>query len=248
MMVRRAVQSSFDKSAWGEPIIPNRLLASLPSADYERILPDLKTVPTKVKQVLHKQGEPRRHVYFPNDGVCSMVTVMLDGSMVEVATIGHEGVVGINAFLGMNTTTGTTLVQVGDGTAVRMGIAPFRREPDRRDVFHEVVGRYAQALVATMMQSVACNTLHQLQQRCCRWLLMTHDRVDGNEFGLSHEFLAVMLGARRPTVTLVAGSLQKAGLISYKRGRVKILDRGGLEDLSCECYVRIRRQFNRLRL
>jgi CRP-like cAMP-binding protein len=247
-MAKRAVLSSSHRPAFDGAAIPNRLLAALPPEDYKRVAHELRTVPTKVKQVLHKHGESVGHVYFPNDGVCSMTTVMTDGSMVEVATIGFEGLVGINVFLGADITPGTTLVQVGDGSAARMSVAAFRREIARRGAFNDIIGRYTQALVATVMQSVACNTLHRLQQRCCRWLLMTHDRVHGDEFGLSHEFLAVMLGARRPTVTLVAGSLQKEGVIRYKHGRVRILDRGRLEDLSCECYVTIRRHFNRLHL
>ncbi len=247
-MPKRAGPPSSQRPPNDDPAIRNRLLAALPPADYRRIAQDLKTVPTRVKQVLHKHGESAAHVYFPNDGVCSMVTVMADGAMVEVATIGSEGLVGVNVFLGADITPGTTLVQVGDGSAARMSVAAFRREIDRRGAFQDVVGRYTQALVATVMQSVACNTLHRLQQRCCRWLLMTHDRVQGDEFGLSHEFLAVMLGARRPTVTLVAGSLQKAGVIRYKHGHVRVLDRGRLEDLSCECYVTIRRHFARLHL
>jgi CRP-like cAMP-binding protein len=247
-MIEPAALSSFSQKKRRDRAIPNRLLAALPPADYQRILPDLKTVPITVKQVLHKHHEAVRYVYFPNGGVCSMTTVMADGSMVEVATIGYEGVVGINVFLGSDVMPGTTLVQVGDGSAVRMSVTAFRRELDRGGAFQKVIRRYAQALVATMMQSVACNTLHHLEQRCCRWLLMTHDRVDGDEFGLSHEFLAVMLGARRPTVTLVAGSLQRLGLIRYKHGRVRVLDRGRLEDMSCECYVTIRRHFTRLHL
>jgi CRP-like cAMP-binding protein len=228
--------------------IPNRLLAALPRTDYLRMLPELKTVPITVKQVLHKHGELVRHVYFPNSVVCSMTTVMNNGSMVEVATIGQEGMVGINAFLGDDVTPGATMVQVGNGTAVRMSLAAFRREVRRTGAFQVLINRYAQALVATMMQSVACNTLHSLRQRCARWLLSTQDRVEGNEFGLSHEFLAIMLGAQRPTVTIVAGTLQKAGLIRYRHGRVMVLDRKGLERESCECYRTIRGHFERLQL
>ena len=247
-MAKRLVRSPSARPSSGVEQIPNRLLAALPRDDYRRLMPHLTTVPIKVKQVLHKHGEVVKDVFFPNVGVCSMTTVMTDGSMVEVATIGNEGLVGINAFLGDNVTPGATMVQVGSGTAVRMGVAEFKREVRRGGAFQDVVNRYAQALVATMMQSVACNTLHPLRQRCARWLLSTQDRVAGGSFGLSHEFLAVMLGAQRPTVTLVAGSLQKSGLIRYKHGQVTILDRDGLEAAACECYGTIRSHFQRLRL
>jgi CRP-like cAMP-binding protein len=228
--------------------IPNRLLAALPPHDLARLGPDLKTIPVKVKQVLHKHGELVRHVYFPNGGVVSMTTVMADGSMIEVATIGDEGMVGINAFLGDNITPVATMVQVGDASAVRMSVPTFRREVRRDGAFQDLINRYAQALVATMMQSVACNTLHTIPRRCARWLLSTQDRVHSDSFVLSHEFLAMMIGAQRPTVTLVAGALQKAGLIRYKHGHVTVLDRKGLERESCECYRAIRAHFVRLRL
>ena len=247
-MAKRLVRSPSARPSSGVEPIPNRLLAALPRDDYRRLLPHLTTVPIKVKQVLHKHGGIVKDVFFPNTAVCSMTTVMADGSMVEVATIGNEGLVGINAFLGDNVTPGATMVQVGSGTAVRMGVAEFKREARRNGAFQDVVNRYAQALVATMMQSVACNTLHPLRQRCARWLLSTQDRVEGESFGLSHEFLAIMLGAQRPTVTLVAGSLQKSGLIRYKHGQVTVLDRKGLEAASCECYGTIRSHFQRLRL
>jgi CRP-like cAMP-binding protein len=247
-MAKRLVRSAPGRSSSPTPEINNRLLAALPREDFQRILPHLQTVPLKVRQMLHKHGGAVREVYFPNSTVCSMTTVMADGSMVEVATIGNEGMVGINAFLGDDVTPGSTMVQVGNGTAVKMGIAAFRREVRRNGAFQNIVNRYAQALVATMMQSVACNILHPLRQRCARWLLSTHDRIHSDEFGLSHEFLAIMLGAQRPTVTVVAGTLQKAGLIHYKHGRLVVQNRKGLEAASCECYGTIRGHFERLGL
>ena len=135
-------------------------------------------------------------------------------------------------------------MQVPDSNAERLGVAAFRRETRRQGAFAELVGRYAQATVAQMMQSAACNARHHVQERCPRWLLTTHDRVGGDEFHLSHEFLAVMLGVRRQSVTVVAGTLQAAGLISYRHGRVKILDRKGLEAASCECYAVVRKRFD----
>lgn len=226
----------------------NRLLSSLPTDDYQRVLRDIEIIPTKPKQVLHKHAEPVRHVYFPNGGVCSITTVMRDGAMVEVATVGDEGMVGITAFLGADITPGPAMVQVGNSSAGRMTTATFKREIDRGGALADALGRYSQALMATMMQSVACNTLHHVQERCARWLLTTHDRMHSDQFELSHEFLAIMLGVRRPTVTIVAGGLQREGLIRYRHGRITILDRKGLEKASCECYATIRGHFARLRL
>jgi len=244
MAKRPARPSSAKPSSATE--IPNRLLAALPREEYERLVQHLSLVPIKVKQVLHKNGEAIKDVYFPTSGVCSITTVMADGSMVEVTTIGNEGMVGIHAFLGEDIPSSSTMVQVGDGTAIKLSLAAFKREVRRGGRFQEVINRYTQAVVSTMMQSIACNTLHSLRHRCARWLLSTQDRIHGDEFGLSHEFLAIMLGAQRPTVTVVAGGLQKAGLIQYRHGRVRVLDRKGLEAASCECYRTIRAHFERV--
>ena len=226
----------------------NKLLASLPRADFERLRPHLKTVPIKPRQILHPINEPVREVYFLNGGVASMTTVMRDGSMVEIATVGDEGLVGINAFFGGAMLSGETMMQVPDTNAEVMSTAAFTRELARGGAFHECVHRYSQGLLMLIMQSTGCMALHTVHERCCRSLLMTHDRIRENQFHLSHEFLAMMLGATRPTVTIVAGSLQKAGLINYTRGRITILDRKGLEDASCECYSTVRGHFDRLGL
>jgi CRP-like cAMP-binding protein len=231
----------------------NRLLAGLPPADLRRLLPVLQTIPLVHKQVLLKRGEPIRHVFFPNDGVCSVTAMMKDGTAVEVATVGREGMLGINAFFGGNAMPGESMVQVPSAhlapmTAERMTIAAFQRELLARGALHECISRYSQGMIALMMQSTACMALHSVPQRCCRWLLMTHDRIRSDEFILSQEFLAMMLGASRPTVTLVALSLQQAGLIRYTHARLTILDRKGLEATSCECYDSIRKEFDRLDL
>jgi CRP-like cAMP-binding protein len=227
----------------------NHLLRALPEADFQRILPHLQTIPTTAKQVFHKYGEPIRHVYFPNGGVASVTAVLSDGTMVETATIGVEGMVGLDVFLNRDAVApGETMMQVADTNAERMPVAEFRREVARQEVFADLIGKYAQVTVAQMMQSAACNARHQIQERCPRWLLMTHDRVGRDEFYLSHEFLAVMLGVRRQSVTVVAGTLQAAGLITYRHGHITIVDRKGLEAASCECYSLIRRRFEALRL
>ena len=240
-------QSSVTGSS-SEPRPRNQLLSALPDEDFLRIRPDLKIVPIRAKQVLHKQGERIEHVYFPNGGVCSVTTVLSDGSMVEAATVGDEGMLGLEAFHSEDATApGETLMQVPDTDAVEMSVKAFRTEIERHGALYRLMGRYTQVVIAQIMQSAACNALHVVEQRCARWLLMTHDRMHETDFKLSHEFLGVMLGVRRPTVTLVAGTLQKAGLIRYSHGRVNVLDRKALEGASCECYAVIRGHFDGLR-
>jgi CRP-like cAMP-binding protein len=228
----------------------NRLLANLPAEDFQRLLPDLKTIPLTARQVLLKRREPIRHVFFPNSGMCSVTSMMQNGTAVEVATVGDEGMVGIGAFFAGDTMPGESMVQVseGDTSAERMTVDAFRREVSRRGALHDALSRYSHATLALLMQSTACMALHHVNERCCRWLLMTHDRIRADEFTLSHEFLAMMLGSTRPTVTLVAGTLQKAGLIRYKHARVTILDRAGLEAASCECYATVKAEFDRVGL
>jgi CRP-like cAMP-binding protein len=171
---------------------------------------------------------------------------MEDGSVVEVATVGREGLIGVAAVFGAPVSSGEAFVQIASEPAAVMSIEAFRREMDRRGAFHDRVTKYAQAFVHMLMQSVACNGLHSAEERCCRWLLTTHDRVAQDEFALTHEFLAIMLGVRRPTVTLVMAELARAGIVSHVRGRVHIVDRAGLESASCECYRNVRAVFNRL--
>ena len=224
----------------------NTLLASLPHDDYQRVSSQLTWRPLKVRQTLHKHGEPISEVYFPSRSVCSITNAMEDGGVVEVATVGREGLVGIGAVLGNSIASGEAFVQVAGEPAAVMSIDAFRREMERRGPFYDLVTRYSQAFVALLMQSVACNGLHSAEQRCCRWLLMTHDRVGQDEFPLTHEFLAIMLGVRRPTVTLVMAELARAGIVSHVRGHVRIVDRPGLEAASCECYRNVRAVFDRL--
>jgi CRP-like cAMP-binding protein len=228
----------------------NRLLASLPAADFQRIASQLHTVPVVAKQVLLKRGDPIRHVFFPNAGVCSVTAMMNNGAAVEVATVGSEGLLGMSAFFGGTAMPGESMVQVASEamTAEQMTLDAFQRELGKRGALHDAVSRYAQGLIALMMQSTACMALHRVQERCCRWLLMTHDRIRSDQFTLSQEFLAMMLGSTRPTVAVVAGRLQQAGLIRYTHARMTIRDRRGLEAASCECYQTIQREFGRLGL
>ena len=214
----------------------NLLLAALPDADYDRIAPQLELIPLKLKKVLHATGELIEYVYFPCGGFCSMLTVLEDGSMVEIATIGREGMVGVTAALDGFALHSTAMVQGESETCYRMTANTFREEFNRRGAFYELMLHYSQALFGFVAQSTACNAVHSVEQRLARWLLMARDRMEANEFPLTQEFVAMMLGASRPTVTVVAGTLQKAGLITYRHGRVTIVDSGKLEEASCECY------------
>jgi CRP-like cAMP-binding protein len=226
----------------------NKLLASLPPDAFDRLRPHLRTHPTKARQVFQELDAPLRDVVFLNGGVASLTTALQDGTVIEAATTGTEGFLGVDAFFGGDTASADAMLQVPDTDAEFLSLPEFRRELDRRGPFFDHVQRYARGLMSLMMQSIACVAAHEVQERCCRWLLMTHDRIGRDEFQLSHEFLAMMLGSTRPTVTVVAGTLQKAGLLTYRHGRITILDRGGLESASCECYETVRSQFARLGL
>ena len=224
------------RSSANPPPPANHLLAALPSDVFVRVAPALDVIPLKLKQFVHKAGEPIHEVYFPGGGFVSLVTVLSNGGMVEVATVGREGMLGMSAVLNGDPSPSAATVQGEMDTCYRMPADAFREEMDRRDAFYELLTRYAQALVGFIMQSTACNAVHSVEQRLARWLLMAHDRVGKNEFPLTQEFVAMMLGASRPTVTVVAGTLQKAGLITYHRGHLTIVDREKLESASCECY------------
>jgi CRP-like cAMP-binding protein len=226
----------------------NKLLADLSPDDFKRLAPHLDTVRVQAKQILQRRHESIEYVYFLNGGVASITAVMQDGGMVEVATVGDEGVVGMDLFYGNGWAAGETMMQVPDTDAERMAAAAFSQQTDRNGALYQCVRRYSEGLIALMMQSSACLARHHVHERCARWLLMAHDRVHRDEFHLSHEFLAMMLGSTRPTVSIVASTLQKAGFIQYMHGKVTIVDRPGLEAASCECYATVRQEFDRLGL
>ena len=215
---------------------PNRLLAALPPGDFRRVEALLTPITLKLKDILYKPGDVVDDVYFPGGGFVSVVTVLANGDMVEVATIGREGMVGVSAVNTGYREPSLTMVQMETESGFRMTAAAFRGEMDRRGPFFELVTRFAQALLGVSMQCTACNAVHLIEQRLAKWLLLAHDRVAASHFPLTQEFVAMMLGAARPTVTIVAGTLQRAGLITYKRGKVVVVDRKGLEQASCECY------------
>ena len=223
----------------------NRFLAALHPEDLRRIEPYLEEVRLDSGAILVDADEPITHTYFPYDAMVSLVSVMEDGSVVETATIGREGLTGFGGLLDRDTAFNRHVVQV-PGQAARIEFIRMRRAIQESSHLRHVLSRYTQALLAQTLQSVACNGLHRLEARCCRWLLMTHDRVGKNHFFLTHEFLAEMLGVHRSTVTVTAQMLQRRGAIRYKRGVVSILDRQELEDTTCECYHTVRRAFERL--
>jgi CRP-like cAMP-binding protein len=224
----------------------NLLLASLPDEERRRLSAHLKPRPLNVRQTLHKAGHPISEIYFPGRCMCSITHTMEDGRTIEVATVGYEGFVGVGAVLGHAYSMGDVVVQIQGEQAHVLSIESFNEEMDRSAAFEDAMSRYAQAFSAMVMQSVACNGLHSAEQRCSRWLLMTHDRMGADEFPLTHDVLAMMLGVRRPTVTLVLAELNRAGFLSHVRGRMRIIDRPGLEEASCECYRHVKSVFARL--
>jgi len=223
----------------------NRLLALLPRTDYERLSPHLEYTALKYRQSLYRAYKPIGFVYFIETGVGSLVNTMANGDAAEVGTIGNEGVVGLPLILLDERSPTSVYVQV-PGSGLRMKASLFRKELSRSASMRTVMLHYAHAFFNQVAQSAACNQFHSLERRCCRWLLMTHDRMDSDEFLLTQEFLAMMLGVQRTGVTAAAGALQRAGLITYSRGTVTIRNRHGLERRACECYDISKREFDRL--
>jgi CRP-like cAMP-binding protein len=223
----------------------NRLLGLLPPKDYERLRPHLRRIPLEYRQSLYRARQRIGSVYFIETGVGSLVNTMVSGDAAEVGTIGNEGVVGLPLLFGDDRAPTSVYVQV-PGVGLQMGAAPFATELARSASLRAVMFRYAHAFFNQVAQSAACNHFHSIEQRCCRWLLMTHDRMCSDKFLLTQEFLAMMLGVHRTGVTGAAGALQRAGLIRYSRGNVTMIDRRGLLDLSCECYGVSKREFDRL--
>lgn len=223
--------------------VENRLLAALPHAAYLNLLPNLERVPLLFEQVLYESREPINHVYFPNHGVISLLTIMADTTRGEVGLVGNEGMAGLPIFLGVDTTPLEAIVQI-PGEAMRMEAGVFKESIDRSDPLHRLLLRYTHALMFSLSQLIACNCYHTVAERCSRWLLMSHDRAGSDSFPLTHKFLSRMLGVRRASVTVVANKLQRAGLIHYSRGQMTIQDRLGLEQTTCECYKLIESEFD----
>jgi len=197
------------------------------------------------QHLLLKPGEPLDHVYFPGNGVCSVTQAMRDGRTVEVATVGNEGLIGLSALSGGRSFVGV-LVKVPESAGHVMSVGAFRREMRRRGAFAELIARYARGFTASLIQSAACNALHSVEERCARWLLTTRDHAGRNEFAVTQELVASLLGVRRPSVTVAIGALQRAGYVDWGHHHIVILDRAGLESASCECYGVVKRRFARL--
>jgi CRP-like cAMP-binding protein len=213
----------------------NRLLAALPAAEYALIARHLTDVSIAHRQAITERGQPITAVYFPRGAVISLLVTMDDGAAVEGATIGHEGMIGLAAFLDDGISIDDAVCQV-PGPATCLDVQEFRSIAERSPVFQHVLRRYTLALMGQMTRTAGCNRVHPVEERLARWLLMTQDRVGAAEFSLTHDYIAAMLGVRRPSVTVVAGVLQKAGLIEYRRGRIRVLDRERLQEAACEDY------------
>ena len=224
----------------------NKLLASLPHEESQRLAAGMRSVPMRVRQILQHQDEPMTDVFFPSGGALSLVKSLSDGQVAEVATIGAEGAVGVGAFFGQRIAECDVVVRLPGAEVQVITTDLFNTEMERRGAFYNRVVRYNQALMSQIMQTTVCNSLHSAEQRCCRWLLMTRDRAGSDDFPLTHELVAVMLGVRRPTVTLVIARLQQMGLIEHRRGSMQIIDRERLEATSCECYRLVKTQMTRL--
>jgi len=223
----------------------NQLLSLLPQADRKRLLARCDRIALEIKTVLYEANGAVPYVYFPLSGMVSLVLNTREGQTIEVGTIGNEGMLGTPLALGADKSPVEVLIQVS-GELLRMTAKDFLRELKRSSALREVAQRFAQALMTQISQSVACNRVHPVEERICRWLLMTHDRVGLDDMVLTQQFVSQMLGVRRPSVTVVAGMLQKAGLIRYSRGKMVILNRKGLEAGACECYQIVRRESERL--
>ena len=226
--------------------IVNRIVAALPEHERTIVEAKLEKLDLPVRFMLYELGKPIEYVYFIATGVGSLMTPMKDGPSVELATVGSEGMVGMPLFLGGETTTTSRAFMQVNGWGFRMRARDFQDVLGQCPELNKLLLRYAQALMTQMAQNAACNRTHGVEERCARWLLMTRERVQGDTFELTQEFIAQMLGVRRPTVSIAAGILAQAGLISYVRGRITILDRDGLEEAACECYQIIRNEFERL--
>ncbi len=223
----------------------NRLLAALPTAEYERLAPHLEPVEMLLGDVLYESGGLLQHVYFPTTAILSLHYVMENGSSSEIAGVGNEGLLGISLFMGGNTTPSRAVVQTG-GQGYRLRAQLMMQEFKRAGLMQQLLLRYTQALITQMSQTAACNRHHSLVQQLCRWLLLTLDRMPTNELIMTQELVASMLGVRREGVTEAVGKLQQAGVIRHRRGHITVLNRPGLESQVCECYQVVKQEFSRL--
>jgi CRP-like cAMP-binding protein len=221
----------------------NHILNALPDEEYNRLHRHLEPVQLTLGQVLHKPEEPITHVYFMNDAMCSILATTLNGQCAEVGVIGREGVVGVDVFMGVEAPLNEFIIQNADG-ALRIKTEVIKKEFKSGGVLQDLLLRYIHAFMAQISQTALCNRLHPVEQRLARWLLMSHDRAKGGELTLTQDFLSLMLGVNRPTVSTSAAILQGGGFIKYSRGKITITDREGLEDFSCDCYEVVKKEYD----
>ncbi|HSI38615.1 MAG TPA: Crp/Fnr family transcriptional regulator [Methylotenera sp.] len=223
----------------------NHLLDALLKVDYDRLFPNLELVELPLGKVLCESGDQLKHVYFPTNSIISLLYVMEDGASAEIAVVGNEGILGVPILLGGDSTPGRAVVQSA-GHGYRMKAQILKNEFNQAGPLQRLLLRYTQALITQMAQTAVCNRHHTVEQQLCRWLLLSIDRLSGNELNMTQELIANMLGVRREGVTEAAGALQHLGLIHYSRGHIQVLDREGLETKSCECYKVVKNEFDRL--
>lgn len=223
----------------------NLLLRALPQDEFTRLVPALEPAALELRDPIFGRGKRIEHLYFPLDCVLSLVATVDGETVIEVATIGREGMAGLPAFLGVAESPNECFCQIA-GNAVRLAVSDLRRFLNGDGALHGILHRYTQATMVQLAQNVACNRLHTTEERCARWLLQTRDRVGADEFLLTQEFLAQMLGVRRGTVSLTAGVLQQAGIIRYTRGRIAVLDADALHEAACECYDLVQAEHARI--
>lgn len=223
----------------------NHLLAALPDPEWQRWQQHMSVMDLKLGQVLYESGSTMQHVYFPVDSIVSLLFVLENGASAEIAVVGNEGMVGISLFMGGETTPSRAVVQSA-GKCIRLSAYKIKKEFNNSLPVMHLMLRFTQALITQMTQTAVCNRHHSLDQQLCRWLLLSMDRLTGNHLVMTQELIANMLGVRREGVTEAAGHLQKAGLISYSRGKIEVLDRPGLELRTCECYAVVKKEYDRL--
>jgi CRP-like cAMP-binding protein len=225
--------------------LDNHVLNALPPMERQRLFPHLKLVPLPLGKVLYESGATLRHIYFPTNAIVSLLYVMEDGSSAEIAVVGNEGALGVSLFMGGETTPSRAIVQSA-GKAYRLSGNRLKEEFNRHGEMLHILLRYTQSLITQMAQTAVCNRHHSLDQQLCRWLLLSLDRLSGNQLQMTQELISNMLGVRREGVTAAAGKLQKLGVIQYTRGKITVLDRRHLEKLSCECYAVVKKETDRL--
>lgn len=223
----------------------NHLLAALPVEVQQRLFLDLELIPLPLGKILYESGDALRHVYFPTDAIVSLLYVMENGASAEISVVGNEGLIGVAVFMGGESTPSRAVVQSA-GYAFRLLGKQFKAEVNRHGEMLHLMLRYTQALLTQMAQTAVCNRHHSIDQQLCRWLLLSLDRLPGDQLTMTQELIANMLGVRREGVTDAAGKLQKLGVIEYSRGHIKVLDRPRLEQLSCECYAVVKKETDRL--